>query len=256
MMIIKPFERIKHNAMSFEWHAAPESVEPADRQVHIWKAALDDTYSCETSSVLCAEELQRSLRLISPQKRARFQCARAVLRNILSRYLRQPPESIQFGYGPQGKPFLLTPIEGKMLEFNISHSEGIMLAAITTCGPLGIDLESREAIQVAERVVASYFSKRDQEIFKSIPQDEKDDAFLEAWVMKEAYGKALGHGLAAASVRDHFAHISDTRLPPLGCEVFRDEEFCCLRFTPAPDFSAAVVIRTAQNPDFFFWETA
>lgn len=241
--------------MSFEWKKAPSEVELTTGQVHIWKVLLDDTFSCETGSVLSAEELQRSLRLISPQKRARFQCAHVALREILSMYLDQAPENIQIGYGPLGKPFIMPSGMKASLEFNISHADDLMLAAFTTCGPVGIDLENYQSIQVIERIVASYFSARDLESFKDIPDEEKGDAFLSAWVRKEAYGKTLGSGLAAPPARNHFSQFTISRLSPQHYALSKEDDFHFLSFSPSPDFSAAAVIQTIQNPQFFFWET-
>jgi 4'-phosphopantetheinyl transferase len=242
-------------AQAFEWQQTPGKIKLEAGQVHIWKIYLDNVYSCKTSSVLSAEELQRSLRLVSPQKRARFQCARAALREILSLYLHLSPKSIQIYYGPFGKPFISSHDEKATFEFNISHADDLMLAAFTTCGPVGIDLENHQSIQAADRIIASYFSTQDQEVFTNIPDEKKEDAFLSAWVLKEAYGKASGSGLSAPPARSFITPFTQTKLPQQYYELSKEDGFHFLRLTPSADFSAAAVIQTPEKPQLLFWET-
>lgn len=244
-----------HSAQVFEWKLAPAEIELKAGQVHIWKVLLDNVYSDEAGSILSAEEMQRTLRLVSPQKRARFQCARIVLRKILSQYLHQSPVNIQIKYGPFGKPILSSPSKDfSELEFNVSHADNLMLAAFTTCGPIGIDLESQQSIQAMEKIVKSYFSPGDQEKFRNIPQDGKEQAFLSAWVMKEAYGKSLGSGLASPPARNFITRFTQITIAEQHYVLSQEDAFQFLRFLPSYSFSAAAVIQTAEKPEFLFWE--
>src|SRR5260221_1482199 len=93
----------------FDW---PEGSIPASlgsKDVHVWVAELDGS---EIHEIAAAKQLlSPSERLRSEGFRARLHHDRyvtrtAVLRTLLASYLNCPPNSIQFDFGPRGKPEL------------------------------------------------------------------------------------------------------------------------------------------------------
>ena len=242
------------SSCAFEWQSPPRHTALQDGQLHIWRVELPAQLSPdESAGILSADEQQRALRLRSPLIRASFQAARAALRSILSIYLQQPPQSIRFSYGPKGKPALHLSCGAGSLEFNLAHSEDLMLAAFTTCGPVGIDLEINQPISAKEHILGQFFSSQDQAAFRNTPEQDQPGAFLSAWVRKEAYGKALGTGLAAPHEINHFA-ASAKDLPANHYELLTEDNFWFMHFTPQAGFTAAAVLMSGEKPQISFWD--
>lgn len=87
-----------------------------------------------------------------------------------------------------GKPF----IPGEV-EFNISHSDGMVVVAMARSGRVGIDIEKIRDVDVAE------FSGHLPEL-ANLPGNYDDDhvnlLFFDCWTRKEAVLKASGRGLS------------------------------------------------------------
>ena len=82
------------------------------------------------------------------------------------------------------------------LRFNLSHTAGAAVIAITQRRQIGIDVErirmDTNALQLAER----FFSRPEVEWLQSQPASEQIRAFFTCWTGKEAYIKAHGEGLS------------------------------------------------------------
>ncbi len=192
--------------------------------IHIWRVflGLSAPHVQRLRSILSDDERARADRFRFKAHRERFVAARGMLRVILGRYLNQPPEHLQFRYGPYGKP-ALKPVEafegggimdnlllsyscvdfGTMLRFNVSHSQDMALYALAWGRPVGIDLEYIQARDEGtnsvtnhslERLVARFFSPLEQKAFEELPLAQRTLAFFKCWTRKEAYMKARGQG--------------------------------------------------------------
>ncbi len=62
----------------------------------------------------------------------------ASMRSILARYLDRDARSLEFAYGPYGKPRL---VDGDGLEFSWGRSGGVGVLAVAQGGEVGIDVE-------------------------------------------------------------------------------------------------------------------
>ena len=120
------------------WQAPPSHPELTAGAVHLWRFPLDCKDSLE--HLLNEEELQRAKRLLIPDKARDFVVARARLRHILASYLDLAPESLRFNYGKSGKPALDDSL-AESLAFNLSHSGGWGLCAVTRGDAVGVDVE-------------------------------------------------------------------------------------------------------------------
>lgn len=204
--------------------------------------------------MLSIDERRRAERILSTSKRARFKTARVVLRCLLSLYTHQPAESLRFGYRSSGKPFLPDNAQADPVEFNISHSGGLMLAAFSPDSPLGIDLEHEGPIAALDWIVKHYFSADDYHLFQNLPPARRPGAFLSAWTVKEAYGKVKGGGLVDAPEMDCFVAGTQGALPTSGLDMSLHEPYWLLRFKPQEGFTAAAALKSARKPELFFWE--
>jgi 4'-phosphopantetheinyl transferase len=165
----------------------------SERDIHIWTVDLDLSQKqvAEFGQFLTTQERQRAAKFINPTHGHRWTIARGYLRQILGKYINLTPEAIVFNYGPQGKPA----VEGKDIQFNLSHSADRAVYAISAKHPVGIDLEQIHPLPAAD-LVDRFFSPAEQSIFHSLPIDLQQAAFFHAWTQKEAYLKACGTGLS------------------------------------------------------------
>jgi len=255
-VIRKKFEKPDiPTTFSYEWNLLKNRLELHMGDVHIWKVDLNAENSQEDyKKILSIDEQIRAERIIFPKKREKFRSARSALRKILSIYMRQLPESINFEYGENGKPYLLQASQRSPINFNIAHSDDLMVAAFTKGISVGIDLELIQPISTRNWIVKQYFSRNDQTIFQNIPEKDKKTAFINAWTIKEAYGKAMGFGLASPSQLNHFKPGLITTLPACHYEMVLDDSFWLLRFTPAEKYIATAAILTGDKPKPYFWE--
>ena len=180
------------------WSTPPHSSTIDRNEVHVWRAALDRTppQTQDFHRHLAADERARAARLYFDRDRDRFIAGRGILRDILGRYLNRAPESLSFDYGPYGKPALAAEPGGISIRFNVSHSQGLGLYAVTRAGEVGVDLEQiRPKLAIAE-IAERFFSPREVATLRTLPAVEQRLAFFRCWTRKEAYIKARGAGLS------------------------------------------------------------
>lgn len=165
--------------------------------VHVWRFALDadEERLPQLEAVLIDEERARAHRFRGAGLKRRFVTGRATLRAILGAYLSVEPSRVVFTYGLHGKPVA---VGARGLEFNLAHSGGIALCALTPGSPLGVDVEALRPMENAERIIARYFTPREQADFLSHAAGDRQAAFYRGWTRKEAFLKATGEGLAAS----------------------------------------------------------
>jgi len=100
-------------------------------------------------------------------------------------------ETVDFQYihGDEGKPYWKNE---KMPFFNISHSDGIVVIAISD-SELGIDIQkikSKNELQMAKR----FYSEKEAGIVAD-SEAQGFDVFYRLWARKEALGKCTGKGV-------------------------------------------------------------
>lgn len=180
------------------WPDAPERPVAVEGEVHVWLVGLDrDEASLrELSGLLSADELERAGRFHFRRDQDHFVAARGALREILGRYAGVAPRLLRFSYEKHGKPALGPETGGGLLRFNLAHSHGLALCAVTLGRAVGVDLELvREefaGMEIAER----FFSPREVAALRAVAPAERATAFFDCWARKEAYIKARGEGLS------------------------------------------------------------
>lgn len=169
-----------------------------DGEIDLWCVCLEhDQPSIDSFfDSLSEDEKQRANRLVFARDREYFIVGRGTLRRILGGYLACRPENVRFSYNGFGKPRLAA--EDCGLRFNVSHSRGIGVIAVTQNREVGIDIEyvDREfdVLSVAQRA----FGPDDAARLKSLPEGLRSAAFFESWTRKEASLKAMGDGLSSS----------------------------------------------------------
>ncbi len=180
------------------WSDPPQTPTLDDNEVHVWRSELDLSRAELTSlaKTLARDEQERAARFRFPQDRRRFIAARGLLRKILARYLDRDPAKLQFCYGPFGKPALASNSGVDGLRFNVSHSQGFALHAVSFRRELGVDLECIRPDLPWEQIAKRFFSPEEIDALRKVPRYLKHEAFLNCWTRKEAFVKARGGGLS------------------------------------------------------------
>jgi 4'-phosphopantetheinyl transferase len=182
------------------WDIAPKTPVLSHDEVHVWCAELDQTdYKMhDLQQILDGNERARAARFYFKRDRDHFIVAHGLLRIILSRYLNIEPANLRFCYSPYGKPILAEEFDAARLRFNLSHSHGLVLYAVTRGREIGIDIEYIRRDLAFERIAERFFSSREVAALHVVPTGRKVDAFFNCWTRKEAYIKARGEGLSLA----------------------------------------------------------
>ncbi|MEO8356700.1 MAG: 4'-phosphopantetheinyl transferase superfamily protein [Chloroflexota bacterium] len=169
-----------------------------DNNVHIWSASLEQPARVvrRLAAVLSEDERSRAERFHFANHRSFFIVGRGMLRTLLARYLKLNPQEVQFEYTQNRKPFL-SPSHGVHdLCFNLSHSAGIAMYALSQNRRLGIDIEYVRSIPDMDQIAASNFSEEENLQFRTVDTNGKRQAFYNCWTRKEAFIKAIGDGLS------------------------------------------------------------
>ena len=165
---------------------------------HVWAVDLErETFDGHMlAETLSADEWMRADRFLFEKHRAHFVAARGCLRAILAKYMDCKPGELAFFYGEHGKPALAPPWDKSQLRFNLSHSAGLALIAISLRCEIGIDVEhiSRKISQM-KGIAKRSFAPGEYERLCALPREKQRRAFFSCWTRKEAYLKAVGTGL-------------------------------------------------------------
>ena len=180
------------------WNSPPLDLTLDLGEIHVWRVSLAQTESCLQSlqQTLSTDERAKADRFRFPKDRSQFIVSRGALRAILSRYLNISSHLLRFDYNPYGKPSLIVAQGGNTLRFNLSHSRGMALIAITKNRDIGVDIEGINQNFSCLEIAEKFFSPLENSVLRSLPEHLQPTAFFTCWTRKEAYIKAVGKGLS------------------------------------------------------------
>ena len=166
-------------------------------EVHVWRVSLDQPRARVQGlfDTLSPEEKERASRFHFQRDCNHFIVARGILRQTLGIYMSVEPHRLRLGYYPYGKPYL-TDMNGSDLRFNLSHSHGLALLALSRGRELGINIEYMRPEVAEEQIAERFFSRREVASLKALSALQQAEAFFNCWTRKEAYIKAKGEGLS------------------------------------------------------------
>jgi 4'-phosphopantetheinyl transferase len=160
--------------------------------VHIWRAALDEA-GWPGAERLPAAERQRAASFLREEARCRWVAARWALRRVLEKYVGEPAARIELEVDDRGKPRLRS---GGGIAFNLSHSNGLALVAVTEGCEVAVDVETiapdRDLTALAERAL----DPDDAGAVRAAPPSQRPEIFYAAWTRHEACLKCLGTGMS------------------------------------------------------------
>jgi len=167
--------------------------------VHVWFCDLLPYVDAQETlaAILSLEEQARAARFAFDRDRQRFILSHALLRLILSRYIRIDAGQVQFSSGQHGKPSISgagAAAEG--LQFSLSHSGSYALVAVARGRAVGVDLEMRKPGLDVLKLAQRFFAPSESRLIATADGEIRQHLFYRFWTAKEAYVKGRGVGLS------------------------------------------------------------
>lgn len=227
------------------------SLPPSDlkltlNEIHFWSTCLDqpqlEVHALE--KMLSREEKIRAKNFHFERHRTRFIVGRGFLRTILGRYLGVKPGRLQLLHGKNGKPALAGAYADTGVSFNLSHSKGQALYAITLGREIGVDIEYIHDFFEMEQIADNILSASEKIAFRELPRQKKIKVFFKWWTRKEAFLKALGTGLSQSMDMIDISTFYGEETAGEKIEVCSDEisKWSIHDIEPVPGFAAAFAI--------------
>ena len=215
-------------------------------EVHVWRIELEQPDHVLESfrSTLESDELQRASRFHFEKDRRHFVAARGFLREVIGRYLNAKAAAVKFSYSGYGKPALNGEHKNSPLRFNMSHSRGMALLAVTKDKQIGVDVELMRADFASEEIAQRFFSRVEVESFNALPREEQVAAFFRCWTRKEAFIKATGLGLSQPLDDFDVTLASGEPAALLRCKDDDASRWFLCDLEVGDDYSAALAIET------------
>ena len=161
---------------------------------YAYPADLLDTCAFEAcATLLSAEERTRAARLRFPRHRREFIAGRTLLRTALAMNHPTTAAEWRFTANAHGKP-AAEPECG--LSFNLTNCEELVACLVGGGAEVGIDAEPLTRAEQILALAMRVFSPLEQAQLEALPAAQRADRALSLWVLKEAYIKARGLGLA------------------------------------------------------------
>lgn len=217
------------------------AVTPIEVELWVWSLDVDAAERGRLFAHLSEDEVARALRFVFDRDRHRYIVARGRMREILAGVLGTTAAALRFSYSSHGKPSLLA--ASAPLHFNLSHSQGLAALGVSRTRELGVDVEHERPLK--EEIAKRFFSRREVETLRALPEAEQLSAFYRCWTRKEAVVKAIGEGLSRPL--DSFDVTLDAdaaRLLRMDGEVDGPQVWQLAHFAPAAEFAGAVACRT------------
>lgn len=174
---------------------------------------------------LSHDERCRADRYRHEEDRRRSVAARGLLRHALNDRVPEiacadwPIEVME-----SGRPVVAAP---GGLSVSVTHTPGLVAVAVTEDVDVGVDAEWIDRRVNFDQVARRFFAPSERDELAQLPDSERRRRFFRYWVLKEAYAKARGLGLAIGLDRVRFIE------PGEGIVVLEDEH-------PLPDWSFEV----------------
>jgi 4'-phosphopantetheinyl transferase len=175
---------------------------------HASAFAGDSSRIARTLSWMTAAERDRYANFRHDRDRWMFALGREMARTLVGSALGVPPDAWIWREGPHGRPEIAAPLSG--LHFNLSHSAGLVVCALSRDRAVGVDVEDLTRRAPDPAIVTRYCSPAEAEDVCA-QADGWRDRFLTYWTLKEAYLKARGLGISV--------HLSDISFTLAGVEA-------------------------------------
>ncbi|MBL4900161.1 MAG: 4'-phosphopantetheinyl transferase superfamily protein [Colwellia sp.] len=173
------------------------SLKIKKNEIHLWQVNPDKITQAELLSkyknLLSNDEIKKQQRYKFSQDRHDALITRAFVRDLLSYYADIAPHDWRFNKGVKDKPEIVNP--PLPLRFNLSHTKGLIICAVTLEDDIGCDVENTTRNNDVLAIANRYFSSIETKELFSLPIVQQRHRFFDYWTLKESYIKAWGLGL-------------------------------------------------------------
>lgn len=214
-------------------------------RVDLWATLTD-----EGASPLHGDQLldEADRRWCTRQRRRSAQkqslAAHILLRVALSDAVhgRVPPTAWRFERDDQGKLGLAP--EFPELHFSLSHEHRLVVAAVSTTNPAGVDVVRLSAASSRDTPLWSAAAPAERALLLTESTDARAHDFARLWALKEAYTKMLGvgHGIDFALLEGDLAQ-RHLRQAERNCKVAFETHTL---WTPDDDYFVALAVGTER----------
>ncbi|MCC6809110.1 MAG: 4'-phosphopantetheinyl transferase superfamily protein [Deltaproteobacteria bacterium] len=153
--------------------------------------ACSDEDVAAANALLSDDERRRRDKFVFQEHARLYALAHGLVRRVLSEHLRTTPAALRFVENQYGKPS----VEGATIDFNLSHTKGLVAVGITDVGALGVDVETMDRRTDTLGVAQHSFSDVEASDVTRVPEEQRSERFFRYWTLKESYIKARGMGL-------------------------------------------------------------
>jgi 4'-phosphopantetheinyl transferase len=174
------------------------------RAIGVYYADTRNVGAADVAALVTDDDRSRLATITRPRRRIQYLAGRALLRFALERWTGRPAASHRLLLGANGKPAC----EGGPM-ISVTHDGTLVACAISSADDVGVDVQFPVPRLHTLEIARQYFSAAESHWLRSAP----DDAFYMLWVLKEAYLKTLGRGLAGGT------SLLDCRIVPPGIKA-------------------------------------
>jgi 4'-phosphopantetheinyl transferase len=172
-------------------------VKVPDRRdaVTVWTASRPASAAAVATLARSLPPAERArARALHGCRRAEFVAGRALVRRRLGRLLGCAPVDVPIVVAPTGRPEVPWPADEGSAgpSVNLSHAGGLIVAAFSRLGPVGVDVEADDRLP---RAIGWVCSASERDWLAKLPEPRRRRAFARLWTRKEACVKAAGTGI-------------------------------------------------------------
>ena len=232
-----------------------------EHRLHLWYARpneiTDPALLDEYRDLLSPGELQQQARFKFDKDRHQYLVSRALVRTALSAYTGKEPGSWEFLLNAFGKPMLAgnSPMP---LEFNLSHTPGLVTCLVALGHEVGVDTEDVTRQVDYLPLARRFFAAGEIAVLEGLPPEQQPAAFFRLWTLKEAYTKACGLGLSIP-LEDFAFRLAADRPPEISFADRAGDDPDCWQFAEVGlggRYQVALAVRAPAAEPFSWtaWE--
>ncbi|MEW2160856.1 4'-phosphopantetheinyl transferase superfamily protein [Streptomyces sp. NPDC007189] len=177
------------------WEEVQERIERTGRAVvhATWGQWLTPALLDPGLRTLLGRDWPRYRQHPAPSGRLTLAVSRVVLKHTAAAALQVPAERLDLAGLPGGRPVLRG--LGADLQVSLSHTDELIVVGVSRTGPVGVDAEPAGRRVSFEALRDHVCTAEEADALMALPDQERTERFLRLWTLKEAYTKALGHGM-------------------------------------------------------------
>lgn len=214
--------------------------------VNVWFTQLDgvdDAGLARYKSWFTAVERAQFAGFLNERRRREFIVGRGLARLALASETNEAPESFEFESDPKGKLSVALPTPARAVNFNISHTSGLVACATCKGFAIGLDIERfserLEPLLIARR----FFSEAEANTLDRLDDAARRDRFYTLWTLKEALAKAHGLGLGVPLDASQFDFHDDGSFEAVSDHTEFKQGATLAVASPLPEYRWALCVR-------------